>query len=161
MRSTLRFIKSLGVNLVTLWDGRADPSMPPSHGMLALSDADRNGQLCTHAGTSMIPASKFRFIRYGLAFAMTLLSQACFAADADNGSRLAHRWCEACHIVDSAQGRTSTDAAPPFPTIAARPGFNAATIALFLLEPHPKMPNMSLTRIEVADLAAYIGSLAK
>jgi hypothetical protein len=49
----------------------------------------------------------------------------------------------------------------PFATIARRPGFDAAKIALFLLNPHPKMPDMSLTRPEAADLAAYIGSLAK
>ena len=29
-----------------------------------------------------------------------------------------------------------------------------------LTDPHSKMPNMSLTRTEAADLAAYIGSLA-
>jgi hypothetical protein len=28
-----------------------------------------------------------------------------------------------------------------------------------LLEPHPKMPNMSLSRTEAADLAAYIATL--
>jgi hypothetical protein len=34
-------------------------------------------------------------------------------------------------------------------------------LAFFLLDPHPKMPNMSLTRIEASDLAAYIASLAR
>jgi hypothetical protein len=40
-----------------------------------------------------------------------------------------------------------------------RPDFDAAKIAAFLLEPHPKMPNMSLSRTEAADLAAYIATL--
>jgi hypothetical protein len=31
----------------------------------------------------------------------------------------------------------------------------------FLLEPHPKMPSMSLTRNEANDIAAYIGTFAK
>ena len=31
--------------------------------------------------------------------------------------------------------------------------------AFFLLEPHPKMPNMQLSRSEAADLAAYIATL--
>jgi hypothetical protein len=83
------------------------------------------------------------------------------AADADNGSRLAHRWCEARHVIASIQSRSSTDAAPPFPSIAARPDFDAAKVALFLFDPHPKMPDMSLTRAEAADLAAYIASLRK
>jgi len=48
---------------------------------------------------------------------------------------------------------------PPFATIAKIPGFDAGKIALFLLDPHPKMPDMSLSRAEAADLAAYIASL--
>jgi hypothetical protein len=31
----------------------------------------------------------------------------------------------------------------------------------FLLDPHPKMPDISPTRIEAADLAAYIATLAR
>ena len=38
---------------------------------------------------------------------------------------------------------------------------DAAKVAMFLLDPHPKMPDMSLTRSEAADLAAYIASLAR
>jgi mono/diheme cytochrome c family protein len=94
-----------------------------------------------------------------LVLAVALLPQPGNAADADNGSRIAHRWCEACHIVTPSQRRASTDQAPPFATIARRPGFTSAKIALFLLDPHPKMPDMSLTRTEAADLAAFIGSL--
>src|SRR3954469_8594093 len=76
------------------------------------------------------------------------------AADPDNGARLAHRWCEACHVVTPTQTRPATDQAPPFSTIAKTPGFNAANIALFLLVPHPKMPDMGLSRLDAADLAA-------
>ena len=49
--------------------------------------------------------------------------------------------------------------APPFATVAKTPGFDAAKIALFLLNPHPKMPDMALSRSEAADLAAYIATL--
>lgn len=38
-------------------------------------------------------------------------------------------------------------------------GFDAAKLAFFLLDPHPKMPNMQLTRSEAADIAAYISTL--
>ena len=92
--------------------------------------------------------------------AAVLDSSAAVAADADHGRQLARRWCISCHVVASNQ-RQSTTEAPPFATIARRPDFDANRVALFLLNPHPKMPNMSLTRIEAADLAAYIGSLAK
>jgi mono/diheme cytochrome c family protein len=96
-----------------------------------------------------------------LALAVALLPLPGQAADADNGSRLAHRWCEACHVVAPTQRRETTDQAPPFATIARSPGFDAGRIALFLLDPHPKMPDMSLTRMEAADLAAFIASLKR
>jgi mono/diheme cytochrome c family protein len=96
-----------------------------------------------------------------LALATALLPQPGAAADANNGSRLAHRWCEACHVVTPTQRRAVIDQAPPFATVAKRPGFSASKTAAFLLNPHPKMPDMSLTRSEAADLAAYIASLAR
>ena len=107
-------------------------------------------------------SAAIRFYVYAfMACAAAFLVRPGLAADADNGSRLAHRWCEACHVIAPIQSRSSTDAAPPFPSIAARPDFDAAKVALFLLDPHPKMPDMSLTRAEAADLAAYIASLRK
>ena len=80
-------------------------------------------------------------------------------ANPGNGLRIAHRWCEACHIVTPTQTRPATDQAPPFAAIAKSPGFDAAKIALFLLDPHPKMPDMGLSRSDAADLAAYIAAL--
>ena len=103
---------------------------------------------------------KFKQAAWGMLFAVALLAKPTFAADADNGRRLAFRWCQPCHVVASTQTRP-TGEATPFDEIARRPNFDAARLALFLLDPHPKMPDMSLTRNEAADLAAYIGSLAK
>jgi len=80
-------------------------------------------------------------------------------ADADDGEKLARRWCAACHLVAPDQKQASTDA-PPFATIGRMPGFNRERVAFFLLEPHPKMPNMSLSRSEASDLADYISKLA-
>lgn len=82
------------------------------------------------------------------------------AADAYNGGQIARRWCAPCHVVAGDQQGT-TGEAPPFASIAKKPGFDTGQLALFLLDPHPKMPNMSLTRIEAGDLAAYIASLGK
>jgi hypothetical protein len=45
------------------------------------------------------------------------------------------------------------------PAIAKKPDFDAAKLALFLLDPHPKMPDMGLSRKEATDLAAYIATL--
>jgi mono/diheme cytochrome c family protein len=79
------------------------------------------------------------------------------AADAANGERLARRWCAACHVVAPDQPMATTEA-PPFSTISKRPGFNASFVALFLLDPHPKMPDMGLSRRQAEDLAAYIAA---
>ena len=79
------------------------------------------------------------------------------AADAAKGGLLAQRWCAACHVVSASQTQGGTQA-PAFSTIAKTRGLDAAAIALFLLAPHPTMPDMSLSRAEAADLAAYIHS---
>ena len=80
------------------------------------------------------------------------------AADASNGKRVAVRWCATCHVVAPDQRNAYADA-PPFKEIASRPNFSESGLATFLLNPHAKMPNMSLTRIEAADIAAYIRTL--
>ena len=83
-----------------------------------------------------------------------------WAADAQQGEVLAKRWCAACHVVASDQQRANGQA-PPFSAIGKTPGFDAAKLALYLLLPHPKMPDMNLSRGEAADLAAYIASQGK
>ncbi len=101
-------------------------------------------------------SASFRFA--ALAAAIAAATPA-FGADASNGERLALRWCAACHVVSATQRQTTTDQAPPFATIARTPGFDAAKVALFLLDPHPKLPVMARSRKEAADLAAYIATL--
>ncbi len=77
------------------------------------------------------------------------------AADVENGETLAKRWCISCHVVSDSQ-RKGSDLAPSFASIASRPDFNEDKLAFFLLEPHPKMSNMALSRLETRNLAAYI-----
>jgi mono/diheme cytochrome c family protein len=86
--------------------------------------------------------------------------QSAMAADAAQGEQLARRWCASCHTVTPEAGRT-TDIPPSFSSVAQRPAFDANRLAFFLLNPHPVMPNMGLSRSEAMDLAAYIASLRK
>ena len=92
--------------------------------------------------------------------AIMTLANAASAADAANGERLSKRWCAACHVV-AADQRSGTTQASPFSAMAKTPGLDASKLALFLLLPHPKMPDMNLTRAEAADIAAYIVSQGK
>ena len=80
------------------------------------------------------------------------------AADADHGADLAKRWCASCHVVANGQTQASADV-PSFAAVVRKPDFSAERLAFFLLDPHPKMPNFPLSRIEAGDIAAYIASL--
>jgi mono/diheme cytochrome c family protein len=80
------------------------------------------------------------------------------AADVEHGEKIARRWCASCHVISPHQ-QGSVIEAPPFATIAQKPDFDAAKLAQFLLDPHPKMPNMELSKTETADLAAFIATL--
>jgi len=92
-----------------------------------------------------------------LLVAAAVLPRAAGAADVAKGERIAKRWCAACHVVSADQKSGNTQVAP-FSAIAKTPDLDAAKVALYLLTPHPRMPDMNLTRDEAADLAAYIVS---
>src|SRR4051812_4325235 len=83
-----------------------------------------------------------------------------WAADVKHGEDLAARWCTGCHLVTPEQKQASADV-PTFSAIARMPNFSVEKLVFFLLEPHPKMPNLPLSRTEAQDLAAYIATRAK
>ena len=88
------------------------------------------------------------------------VASAAGAGDPFEGEKIAKRWCASCHVVSADQKKGNTQA-PPFSEIADKPGLTSASIALFLLRPHPPMPDMNLTRNEAGDLAAYIKKQGK
>lgn len=53
-----------------------------------------------------------------------------------------------------------TDTAPPFPDIAQRSERDRRWVKGWLVAPHPPMPNLSLSRMEIDDIVAYLDSLA-
>ena len=83
-----------------------------------------------------------------------------YKANVEHGIDLAKRWCASCHLVSADQQRASADV-PPFAVIAQSPNFNPDRLAHFLLDPHPKMPELPLSRTAADDIAAYIASLKK
>ncbi len=87
------------------------------------------------------------------------VAQIAAAAEADNGKRLAEMRCAPCHIVVPSR-RQDLAESPPFETIARKFGSNHEALVFSILAPHPRM-NLTVTRREAEDIAAYIGTLAK
>ncbi len=78
------------------------------------------------------------------------------AADIARGRAIAARWCDECHVVAPGQERGS-DSVPTFAEIAKTDRLDEARLSAFLAAPrHSRMPDLSLTRSEIADLIAYI-----
>jgi len=80
------------------------------------------------------------------------------AGDPEAGRTIAHRWCSSCHVVDV--GGHGTDAAPAFFEIARRHHGDRRWVRAWLSAPHPRMANLSLSRIEIDDIIAYLRSIA-
>jgi cytochrome c len=90
-----------------------------------------------------------------LLLALAWAAPAAAAGDAQQGESLARTWCSGCHLVGTAGG----DAAPPLAAIARDPGRTDAYIYAWLTDPHPPMPQLDLSRQEIADLIAYLDTL--
>ena len=80
--------------------------------------------------------------------------------DAETGHALAEKLCSNCHIVGAEAASATVKAdVPSFKAIANKPGQTAELIAGRIVIPHPPMPQINVTRLEIGDLAAYIMSL--
>jgi len=79
------------------------------------------------------------------------------AADPSAGREVAERWCASCHGI--APGRASDEQAPTFESIVGERGRSNEWISTWLSTPHEVMPDLALTRDEIAALVAYFDSL--
>ena len=66
-----------------------------------------------------------------------------------------------CHVVSPTQQGGSSSGAPPFAAIAKMKTATPMGLRVFLQTPHGRMPDLHLTREEIANLSAYIVSLKK
>lgn len=92
-----------------------------------------------------------------LAGAAALAAAPACAGDAQKGAVIAKRWCASCHVVSKDQTSANADA-PSFFDIAQR-RTDRKQLGNFLVDPHPPMPDMHLSRKEIDDIVAYIRSL--
>jgi mono/diheme cytochrome c family protein len=79
------------------------------------------------------------------------------AGDAGAGRQLVLRSCSSCH--DTGTTATATDGAPPLSYIAKDNKQRPAWIRGWLMDPHPPMPGIMLSRKQVDDIIAYLNSL--
>jgi mono/diheme cytochrome c family protein len=80
------------------------------------------------------------------------------APDPTRGKTLAARLCANCHLVAREQQHANVDV-PSFAEIAKREEQSAGAIMAAIMLPKHPMPQIPLTKSELADLAAYILSL--
>jgi mono/diheme cytochrome c family protein len=92
-----------------------------------------------------------------LLLAVALPVSPVMAGDAKSGAVISKRWCASCHVVAKDQTTAVADA-PSFYDISQR-RTDKKQIANFLVDPHPPMPDMHLSRKEIDDIATYIRSL--
>jgi mono/diheme cytochrome c family protein len=102
---------------------------------------------------------RMNLTNYVMLLAAGLGVQSAIAADEDNGKRLAQQHCSPCHVVEPGSRRELANS-PPFETIARKFGSAPESIAFAILSPHPRM-NLTPSRRDAQDIAAYIATLAK
>jgi cytochrome c len=92
-----------------------------------------------------------------LSFGSLVTPTAFAAGNAEAGRALAERSCVSCHT--SAKSNVASDSAPPLAELMRRAGRTPGTLRAWLSDPHPPMPNLSLTRTEIDNLVAYLTTL--
>lgn len=75
------------------------------------------------------------------------------------GERMARQWCAECHMVAEDQKRPVVAGVPTFRGLANDPKVSEYRIRMFLVTPHPVMPNFMLSAQETEDIVAYFRSL--
>lgn len=97
------------------------------------------------------------FAKLGVVAAVLLAPGAARAADPAAGQDLAQQWCASCHAV--MPGEAADKPAPSFESVVNERGRSDDWIGTWLSTPHAMMPDLALTRDEIAALVAYFDSL--
>ncbi|TAL03258.1 MAG: cytochrome c [Rhodospirillaceae bacterium] len=98
------------------------------------------------AGTPKVPAS-------------SASSSSPVIGDPKVGAAIAQRSCASCHALGGA--RIVSDKAPNLAVVAHDPSRTPAYFRGFLSKPHPRMPPLPLTTLEIENLVAYLDQLGR
>ena len=79
------------------------------------------------------------------------------AGSASAGRDLVMRSCVSCHAPEGT--KAATDGAPPLSFVAKDNKKNPAWIRGWLMDPHPPMPGIMLSRQQIDDIIAYLNTL--
>ena len=94
-----------------------------------------------------------------LIVAMAAIAGPAAAQNLADGERIAKTWCAGCHRVGQEQAARRNDAVPSFASIAQMSSTTQMSLEAFLVTPHARMPDYSLSRNEIQNVSAYILSL--
>jgi mono/diheme cytochrome c family protein len=92
---------------------------------------------------------------------VTAFGSAVRAGDAAEGRAIASRWCVSCHNIGGEAKPSASDTVPTFDSVAQRKDLNRVQLETWIGNPHPPMPNLNLTRVEIDNLVSYIESLRR
>ncbi len=101
-------------------------------------------------------------VAVGLASGAACAQGSAKVGDAKTGRAFALQTCALCHVVAPHQlAPTRLAVGPSFQSIADLPSTTSHSLQVFLVTPHPTMPNLVLSADEVGNVVAYILSLKK
>ena len=118
----------------------------------------------TKHGTGTVAALVLQCVTGTLAlaaFSAPAFSQAPphYVPKAEAGRAIAQKFCSSCHLTPDMPERSVTVGIPSLSTLANKPEQTSEAIALRLINPPHPMPDMQLTRDEIADVIAYLAKL--
>jgi len=99
-------------------------------------------------------------MRFGIFLVLLLIcsAPARAAGDTEAGRHLAETSCSTCHATDGAAG--ASDIAPSFAHIANAKKGDLSWTRAWLMDPHPPMKGIDLTRQQIDNIVAYLRSLS-
>ena len=97
---------------------------------------------------------------FAVAVMSVLASSQTIAKDPVTGGNLARDLCSGCHLVAPDQDGPVSDGVPAFPELAQDAAMTDTRLRGFIVDPHPPMPQVQLTSVEIEAIVAYIRGLS-
>ena len=84
------------------------------------------------------------------------------AGDLEKGRKVAETWCARCHVVGTARPYGGIDSTPTFFLMSEKlENYRQRMLTLKARRPHKALDLDELSRDDLEDLVAYIGSLER